>query len=106
MNQDKLADIIWKGISGLVGLGIITAIGIRGYNQYKYNTKLSNPDSIGIYVIKKGDNIWNNILEEKCPSWMRKDDYLRKLEEINKKDNPNFDSNRIQPGDSIKYPVY
>ncbi len=106
MNGDKLANIIWKGFSGLVGLGIITVIGIKGYNQYKYNTKLSNPDSIGVYVIKKGENIWNSILEKNCPSWMRKDDYLHKLTELNQKNNKDFDPNKVFPGEEIKVLYY
>lgn len=106
MDNDKLAEIIWKCGWGLVGLGLLAVFGIRGIDLYKYNQKLSNPDSTGVYVIRKGDNVWKDIISINCPDWMRQDDYLSQLEKMNKKKNSKFDPNKVQPGDSIGFPIY
>ncbi|UZE94145.1 MAG: hypothetical protein IB618_01040 [Candidatus Pacearchaeota archaeon] len=105
MDNEKLADIIWKGFTRIVLPAALLAIVGKGiYDIGDYKKSLNNPDSIATYVIKPGDGLDIIGLKEGfCPSWMRIDDWRCQVAKMNdRKHNPDS----LVPGETLTLPFY
>ncbi|MEM1536117.1 MAG: hypothetical protein QXQ82_02965 [Candidatus Pacearchaeota archaeon] len=95
--EKKISEILREKIFYLALA--LTFAGIVMYASKKRQYAIDHPKAIKAYVIDKKEDIYTKAIEY-CPWLMRLDEYLKKVEEINKINLESFSY------DTLLFPIY